>query len=139
MASEIGRLRRLSSLRHGRQNQHGFSGEGWNIDIEGACGELATAKALNVYWNGGIDTFKGYDLGELQVRTTPSHDNRLIVRPNDPDDHRYVLVTGLCPTYQIQGWLSGREAKQACWLQDPVGRPAAYFVPSSSLRSIAEL
>lgn len=139
MASEIGRLRRLSSLRHNRQNQHGFSGEGWNIDIEGACGELAAAKALNIFWDGGIDTFKGYDLGELQVRTTPKHENSLIIRPSDPDNHRYVLVTGLCPFYKIHGWLLGSDAKKNCWAQSPAGRPVAYFVPSKELRPIAEL
>lgn len=139
MASEIGRLRRLTSLRHGRQNQHGFAGEGWNIDIEGACGELAVAKVLNLYWSGGIDTFKGYDIGTFQVRTTPSHSNSLIVRPPDPESHRYVLVTGLCPDYCIHGWLHGYEAKQARWLRGHNGRPPAYFVPSSALHPIDEL
>lgn len=139
MASEIGRLRQLSSLRSNRQDQHGYAGEGWNIHIEGACGELALAKALNTYWNGSVNTFKDFDVLDLQVRTAPSHSHRLIVRPADPDQHRFVLVTGRCPNYRVHGWILGCDAKRVEWLAEEAKRPAAFFVPAAALQSIEAL
>ena len=139
MASEIGRLRQLASVKAGRQDQHGFAGDGWSEHIEGACGEQAVAKALNVYWDGSIDSFKRDDLPGLQVRTRSNHQWDLLIRPNDPDQAVYVLVTGRCPSYRVHGWIHGHEAKQACWLRDYGNRPPAYFVPQSALRPIGEM
>jgi hypothetical protein len=139
MASEIGRLRQLASVKAGRQDQHGFTGDGWSEHIEGACGECAVAKVLGIYWNGSIDAFKDDDLPGLQVRTRSLHDWDLLVRPQDSDSAIWVHVTGRCPDYRIHGWLHGYEAKQSCWLQSHGGRPPAYFVPSSALHPINEL
>lgn len=133
MASEIGRMRKITALRKGSANNHGFAGAGWNEDIEGACAELAVAKALGTYWEGGIDTFKAGDVGGLQVRWTPSHSNSLIVRPQDPDEDRFVLVTGVCPRYVVHGWLTGRDAKDPQWERAYNDRPPAYFVPAGAL------
>lgn len=136
MASEIGRLRQLSSVRHGRKDQHGFKGEGWNEHIEGACGELAVAKALNLYWNGSIDTFKENDLPGLQIRTRSKHDYDLIVRPDDSNESKWVLVTGRCPEYDVRGWIQGIDAKKPEWQQTYGNRPAAFFVPAAALNPI---
>jgi hypothetical protein len=139
MASEIGRLRQLASVRHGRRDQHGFEGLGWSEHIEGACGELAVAKHLNVYWDGSVDTFKADDLPHLQVRTRSLHHYDLLVRPQDSDEAIWVHVTGRCPVYRVHGWLYGHEAKKPCWLQAVGGRPPAYFVPQAALHSIDDL
>lgn len=138
-ASEVGRLRKLHSLSKGSVNNHGFSGAGWNEDIEGACAEMAVAKALGRYWDGGIDTYKGGDVGSYQVRWTPKESNSLIVRAQDADDAVFILVTGVSPHYVVQGWVTGGEAKQPQWARDPNGRPAAYFVPQQALHPLTTL
>jgi hypothetical protein len=140
MASEIGRLRQLTSVRRGSQDNHGFTGLGWSEHIEGACGEMAVSKFLGVYWDGGIDTFKSADVGaNIQVRTRSSHNYELIVRPDDYDDDIYVLVTGKCPNYRIRGYIYGNEAKMSEYLQNHGNRPSAYFVPHSKLLDINNL
>src|ERR1051326_1480658 len=51
----------------------------WDMDIEGACGELAVAKALGLQWEGRSFTFKKGDIGKnIQVRTTSKYS--LIIR-----------------------------------------------------------
>lgn len=140
MASEVGRLRKFSHIEHNRQNNHGFAGPGWNEDIEGACAEMATAKALGIYWSGSVGSFKHPDLGNnLQVRSTISHNYSLIVRPADHDEDLYILVTGMCPDYKVRGYISGAEAKNDLWKRGPVDRPDAYFVPIEALRPMSDL
>lgn len=139
MASEIGRLRQLSAVKNGLTDRHGYDGVGWTEHIEGACGEMAVAKALNIYWNGSVDTFSAHDLPGLQVRTRSKHDYELIVRKGDSDEACWVLVTGKAPRYLVHGWIRGRDAKQAKWWEAHGGRPAAYFVPQCSLRPISTL
>lgn len=138
-ASEIGRMRKIISMQKGSANNHGFSGSGWNEDIEGACAELAVAKSLNRYWEGGIDTYKAGDVGDYQVRWSASHNNSLIVRSADADDAVFILATGVCPTYRVQGWMRGRDAKQDQWSRQPNGRPPAFFVPGAALQPLSTL
>jgi len=139
MASEIGRLRQLSSIKRQSPDAHGFEGVGWNEHIEGACGELAVAKLLGVYWDGSVDTFARNDLPGLQVRTRSSHGWDLIVRQDDADATRWVLVTGRCPTFLVRGWIFGHEAKRPQWLRTHGDRPGAYFVPKEHLRPMEAL
>lgn len=139
MASEIGRLRQLVSVKRGLLDQHGYSGDGWSEHIEGACGELAVAKALGRYWDGSVNTFEQPDLPGLQVRTRSQPYYDLIVRPSDSDEDLYVLVTGRCPRYFVRGWVTGAEAKKEQWLQHHGNRPAAYFVPQSALHEMSDL
>lgn len=139
MASEIGRLRQLESLKAGRIDRHGFSGSGWNVHIEGACGELAAAKYLDMHWDGSIDTFKEPDLPLIQVRTRSRHDYELLVRPEDDDAAIWLLVTGNCPSYWLRGWAMGQECKREEWLREHGQRPRAHFVPTSALRPIRHL
>ena len=134
MASEIGRLRQLAAIRRSSTDNHGFDGLGWSEHIEGACGELVVCKYLRLYWNGGIDTFKGPDADiRIQVRTRSKHEFELIVRNDDNDDDIFVLVTGRCPNYIIRGFMLGRDAKQRQYLQAYGGRPPAFFVPQVDL------
>lgn len=140
MSSEIGRLRQLASVRRGSPDNYGFAGPGWSEHIEGACGELVVCKFIGVYWDGSIDSFARADIGRsIQVRTRSKHSYELIVRPDDADDHIYVLVTGVCPKYTIRGYLYGRDAKKDAYLQTHGGRDAAYFVPHSALMSPYDL
>lgn len=139
MGSEVGRLRQVGSIAKGASDAHGFSGAGWNEHIEGACGELAVAKALGVYWGGHVNNFTGPDLvhprGNIQVRTAGAH-GHLIVRPGDSATDIWVLVTGKAPNYVIHGWILGADAKKPEYLKDWSGRPPAYFVPPAELASL---
>lgn len=134
MGATVGVTRQISSLRKGLKDSYGFKGDGWGAHIEGDCGELAAAKALNRYWGGSVDTFKrGGDVGPIQVRTRSKPHYELIVREDDPDDAIFVLLTGSCPTYEVVGTIKGSEAKQPEWLKTHGGRPPAYFVPHEAL------
>ena len=142
MASGIGMMRRIVSLQKGLKDKHGYDGsEAWDIDIEGACGECAFAKAMNLYWDGSINRFSsGGDVGNsYQIRMSKRHNNNLIVRPGDADEKQYVFVTGHSGKYRVHGWTWGRDAKQECWLEAKAGREPAYFMPQWELRALEEL
>jgi hypothetical protein len=127
-------------VQKGLEDKHGFDGEPWNIDIEGAAGEIAAAKALGVYWGASVNTFKvGGDVGGLEIRTRSKSEYELLIRDNDPDDSIFVLVTGRSPNFEVVGWMKGKDAKREEWKQTHGGRPPAYFVPQSELHSIESL
>lgn len=107
----------------------------WREGIEGACGELAVAKALGVYWNGSIDTYKlGGDVGELQVRTRSRANYDLIIRDRDRDEDIFILVVGTAPRFRIVGRIRGRDGKRDQWRRAHGGMAPAYFVPQCALR-----
>jgi hypothetical protein len=141
MAANAGVQRNLQALARGRAAAHGFTdkaGAGWAIDIEGACAELAVAKAVGTYWEPVWERTDRQrdDVEGWQIRSTPRANGCLIVHPSDPDDARFVLVTGTVPTFTIVGWLYGWEAKSDEFWRDPgTGRPA-YFVPAARLRAL---
>lgn len=102
-------IRSRSSKDHNKIQSKDF---GWHTDIESACAELAVAKALNLYWDGSINVSKRPDIPSgLQIRHTSFDSGHLIVRPGDPLEHRYILVTGTSPLYCLRGWLWGYEVK----------------------------
>ena len=140
MASHVGWMRHIVSLRDNRADKHGFTGDGWGAHCEGACGEMAVAKLLGCYWNGSINTFKGQDLpGKIQVKTRSDDRYELFVRPDDADDSRFVLAVGKAPRFHVRGWIGGAEAKRNEWLRDYGGRPDAFFVPTCNLHPIESL
>lgn len=143
MASTIASTRHLKALQKGRPDRHGAptGPEGLKIHFEGACGEVAFAKATGRYWSAPVDTFKEPDFApDIQVRTRSLHIYELIVRPDDADNERFVLVTSEeCPYFRIVGWITGAEAKRPEWLATHGGREPAYFVPHAALRDLGEL
>lgn len=138
-ASLVGVMRQVASLRDRRKHIAGMDAIGWTEHIEGACGEIAVAKALGVYWSAHVNNFSGDDLPGIQIRTRRRQDWDLIVRPQDDDNARWVLVTGECPIYVVRGWIRGMDAKRNEWLSNHAGRPPAFFVPQSALRPMDEL
>ena len=112
----------------------------FEIHVNGAAGEMAVAKALNLYWKGGINEFKNADIGDhIQVRCRSKDGDALIVRDGDSDTEYFVLVTGKPPSLKVIGWLRGAEAKQEKWVSNPGGRGNAYFVPQQALHPIETL
>lgn len=139
MASDVGRMRQLSSIKAGLVDAHGFTGDGWSEHIEGACGEMALAKHLGVYWDGSVNSFHRPDVGKFQVRTRSRREYELIVREADHDDDVFVLVTGKCPHYEVRGWIVGKDAKRDEFKASHGNRPAAYFVPHDALQCLSNL
>jgi hypothetical protein len=82
----------------------------WDMDIEGACAEIAVAKLLQMKWTGDVDTFKGADVDNfIQVRHTIKDDEyaHLFIMADDNREHAYVFVRGVCPAYKVVGWIWG--------------------------------
>lgn len=131
--------RQIQALEEGRQDCFGYNGQdSWTVHIEGACGELAFARATKRSWDGSVGRFRGMgaDVDEFQVRTRSKHSYELIIRPNaDPNDV-YALVTGVAPTFIVHGVCSAGRVMRPEYLQTYGNRPAAYFVPHHELRPI---
>ena len=138
-AAQVGVTRYVLWRSDGLQHRNGMSEEdGWRANIEGACGEMAAAKFLGVYWNGSINTYrKGGDLGaNIEVKTRSRHDYDLLVRTYDVAKPKvYVLVTGNAPDFRVRGWivLDGPQDCKDEWLKTYANRPEAWFIPVSAL------
>lgn len=142
MGAVAGSLRQSAAIRRNSKNLYGaIPSDCWSLHAEGACGEIAVAKALNLFWGPGVDSFKDRaDVGgRFDVRTRLNHDRKLIVRRDDPDDRIIVSVTGKAPRFDLRGWLYAREAKQERWLTQYGELAPAYFVPQKELRPMREL
>jgi hypothetical protein len=140
MAAQVGCARHIEALRLSLKDKHGAQEhDGWQLHIEGACGELALAKCLGVHWEGTVNTFKrGGDVGTMQVRTRSKHDYELIVRKDDDTKAMYWLVTGTCPDYRIHGFIRGYDAQRAEWWFRHGGREGAWFVPQNQLKPVED-
>jgi hypothetical protein len=107
----------------------------------GACGELAVAKSAGVFFLPSVNTFHRVPdfLSDYEVRSTDLPDGSLIVRENDADDRRYILVTVIDDVVNLVGWIEGKDAKKQEWLRDPGNRRPSWFVPQDQLRPIEEV
>ena len=131
----VGVMRQIQNLKAGRTHAHGAAPDkGWQMHLEGALGEMALAKHLDVYV-GGTGVLRGPDVGDCDVRTTAGADNRLILHPDDPDERVFWLLTGQNGKYTVRGNILGAEGKQQKWWKDPVGGRPAYFVPQGELNN----
>jgi hypothetical protein len=129
-----------------RNRARGIDRDGriWTRHIEGALAEIAVAKVLDRYWTGGVSTFKGGDVGELQVRCRIAElddtEKRLIVQQQDREDDLFVLVVGKAPCYRVVGWTTGARAKaNPGWIQNPGNFGEAFFVPQDALSDMRVL
>jgi len=138
-ATSVGMQRYNESLKRGHKNKHGLKYATEALDVDGACAELAVAKFTGWPWKAGVNTFKEADIEDnIQVKSTPKQDNRLIIRNDDSSDHCYILVVGVAPTFRIVGWIIGRDGKQPQYLYNPNDREPAYFIPQTALNSFDE-
>ena len=141
MGEHLGHVRQDEAHRMRLRDKHGFNGDGLNVHVEGAMGEIAAAEVLGVFFKETVNSFKDADLPHVQVRTRSKHHYDLNIRPGDGTNYFYVLVTGAEGRYCVRGWIWGREAKENdAWYQD-IGnaRPMAWWVPQTALYDMAEL
>jgi hypothetical protein len=138
IAEQVGVRRHVEAIRHGWKHRYGMNTkEGLAANLQGALGEMAAAKYLDVFWDLNLYGFKTVpDVGPYDVRTTDKEDGALIIRYDDPDDRIFILVTGTCPTYHIRGCMLAKAGKCDMWLKSPNGRPSAWFVPQTALSAI---
>jgi hypothetical protein len=139
-AGAVGVARQAAS--RNSRSAHGLdesATSGMGYAIEGACAELACAKALNLYWPATVNTFSGPDIGEtIQVRRRLNLPGKrdLYVRPNDDEKYAYFLVWGLCPNFEIVGYIWGKNAKIEKYYVDTKTRPPAWFIPPDDLHPV---
>lgn len=113
----------------------------WTPNIEGAAGEMATAKALGIYWEPIIGNLHADDVGPYQVRTNMSrrYDDTCL-RPRDKPNRVYISVLSFCPDFELIGWIRGADGKLDEYLRpgDP-DRPPCFYVPRKKLLPMSEL
>jgi hypothetical protein len=108
--------------------------EGWGNHIEGACGEQAVAKFLNIYWEGHNKYQDEPDLKpNIEVKQRSEHWHDLIIREHENFQQVFILATGLSPKFRIRGWVWGEHVQDKKFWKSPNKRPEAYFIPQSYL------
>lgn len=142
-AAHAGLMRHAQARFNGREAAHGFRGDPISVDIMGALGEYACAKACGRFWSGPGE-FRGADVGSgasaLQVRTCAEAWHSLILHDSDDDSDIFVLMIGSAErpfVWEMAGWLTARDGKREEFRKNPRGEKntEAYFVPQSALNS----
>lgn len=111
-------------------------GELFGFHILAAQAELSVAKALGIFWSPHINHFEHGDVGLLEVRYSQRGDVK--VRPRDTGI--VVGVTGMCPHFEILGFVHAEYAQRNYQLTAPRSNGApAYFVPVRDLTPIEML
>ena len=137
-AAIVGAQRNIVNIKAGRPGVYGIpNGYDWQAHIDGAIAEYIVAKSLGVFWNSGVRVLGAPDVDTgvgVEVRSTHSRKNRLVIHPDDHDERAYVLVTGHSGEYWIEGWMFAADCKLDKYWKDPTGKQRhAYFVPIEDL------
>ena len=139
-AATVGIIRQTRNLKDKRRPRYEAGNQSdWQLHIEGCLSEFAVAKHLNIYWDGNIGSLSAADVGGLEVRSTKYKTGRLIIHPEDKDESKYILVTGINGVYSIHGWMFGKDGKNPKYWDDPSKGRAAYFIPQEDLHSMASI
>lgn len=144
LAYQVAAQRRIMNMKKGLGGRYGApEGEGSEeLDIIAARGEMAVAKALNLYWSGTVGDYGAIDVGGLvDVRTRTKDWHSLILHPGDKDDLPFVLVDASNPpNMRLVGWIYAKDGKDQKFWDDPSkkNRPA-FFIPQNNLRPMEEL
>lgn len=108
-----------------------------------ACrGEMAVAKAFNLYWSGSSGDYSAIDVGgKLEVRTITKAGHCMILHKQDKDDVPFVVACVQdAPAITLCGWMLGRDGKLDKWWADPQGTNRwAYFIPQPALLPMSDL
>lgn len=152
-AAICGVERRVERARVGRRDLFDPPGiDPWRREIMGAAAERAVARYLNVYWRGfwrGDERARlrgdvGADGSSIEVRYLGMPSSVMRVRPNEPEEFRYVAVRSEKPsrdglTFTLVGWCFGSEAKRQPLSGGKYGNEQSHAVPDRLLHPIATL
>jgi len=135
LAANAGIMRRIENIKKGAKQPYIYDGNvSWQIDIEGAMGEFALAKHLNVFWH-GKGKMRGWDVGTCDARTTRHLNGHLIIHPQDHDDKIVWLMTGQNGEYIVRGFIKAGDAKQEKYWKKPFEGSPAFYVPQTDLKN----
>jgi len=146
---DIGTQRFLNNVRKSRIANHMSKGDPVECEITSYRGELAVAKALNLFPD--LTTFNrtgGYDLVtqdglRIDVKTTSYKNGNLVINSKkDPTQSDvYVLVRALAPNaYEIVGWeYTSIVHSDIYWTDSLKSKGGGWFVPADHLKSINSL
>lgn len=139
-----GQRRFNEAVRLGARDKQGASRAHVQRHVEGCLGELAVRVLLGLRLDPmSVNTFKRVpDIApdiEVRLRTTPH--GELIIRPDDVEGRRYVLVQQQAPLqFHIPGWCwRGEAAERGTWCPARNGWRACWFIPAEQLTSMEEL
>jgi hypothetical protein len=129
VAAECGIMRRINSLRKGRDDGCHFTADkAWSADIDACGAELGVGKYLGIYFVPLINTFKASDVAGYEVRSTALANGKLIVRPKDGGASTMLLVVTQLPRMTLIGTFPAIEARcEKFWQGD------AWWVPQEFL------
>ena len=141
-ASNVGVQRQYESDKKGSKFSEGFTEDektALTIHIEGAMGEVCVAKALNLYFEGTVNTYGQADIGDdIGVRTVTKENYGLLIYEKDNPEYFYYLVKGTAPNFRVCGWLRGGDAKQDKYLAPYVSKTKNIWrVPESDLNPMS--
>jgi len=117
----------------------------WTFNIEGACGELAVAKHLKMFWSGNVGNPRAPDVGPYEVRTNTSRRlDDMILRDKDmkeKSDRVFISVLSFAPEFIICGWYFCCDAKEhPRWKRaGSAEREDCWFVPRDELHPLHKL
>lgn len=136
--------RRIFNMKKQSKHQHGLAPETepTNIEMLGCAGEMAVAKAFNLYWDTSLNHHTVDVGGLVEVRSVNQPGRRLLIHEKDRSDLPYVLVYSdpRSTIFTLKGWIVGEEGKKEEYVRDLTGknRPC-YVVPDEKLRPMTEL
>ena len=142
IAKEIATRRNKSNRAKGIVNQKAGPQSNWQTEIEGVGGEIAFAKALNVYpdFKDAPDDFDVI-VGKhsVDVKTTKHYNLEVSTKKKAGSVDVYALVTGSMPNYRVVGWYPAYLVMQKKRLHTHPSGSTVYRVPPTELLSIGEL
>lgn len=74
-----------------------------------------------------------------QARLRSKHSYELVVRKDDADDAKIVLLTGIGGDYWLRGWVIAGEVKRDEFWVSHANRAPQFYVPHRCLRSAEAL
>lgn len=111
------------------------------VEVAGAIGELAAAKAFGLYWGNIIEPDDDDVGGRINVRAANKRPFGLCIHPTDANDKPFLCADlSALPCVTLPGWAFAKEAKNKDWWKDPTGKNRhAFFMPVELLHSLDEL
>jgi hypothetical protein len=133
-ATQVGQERWRRAQR--KRSKARFAGAKEVDHIDGAGGELAFCRALNLPWPATVDSYHSRPdvFPNWEVRTLRRMRGVKVV-PEDDDDRLVVWVQGQMPIFTVMGYIRvGGAKRHDAWLRDPGSKSRAiWLVPENRM------